>query len=174
MKTASIGIDFGTTNSSIALAKSSGDVQLASFSELVAPTDSYRSLFDLEQQKEQGITTLKSWSGPAGIDHYLSSDGNGRLMQSLNSFLSSRSLQTTEVFGRRHTLVSLIARMLRDLRQEAEKQFNVKINAAVVGRPVQFVGAENANDNKYADNRLRDAFREAGFEALECELEPVA
>jgi hypothetical chaperone protein len=128
----------------------------------------------LERAREGGANALKSWSGPAGIEHYLSSDGNGRLMQSLKSFLSSRTLQTTEVFGRRHTLISLIARILRDLRQQAEDQFEVRINSAVVGRPVQFVAAENEDDNQYAENRLREAFREAGYESVEFELEPVA
>jgi hypothetical chaperone protein len=174
MNTATIGIDFGTTNSSIALAKSSGEVELAHFSELGISTDSYRSLLYLEQLKERGVNTLKSWSGPDGMEHYLSGEGNGRLMQSLKSFLSSRSLQTTEVFGRRHTLVSLIARILQDLRQNAEAQFGLKINAAVVGRPVQFVAAENEDDNKYAENRLAEALRAAGFESVEFELEPVA
>ena len=95
-------------------------------------------------------------------------------MQSLKSFLSSRSLQTTEVFGQRHTLISLIAKILRDLRQQTEDQFDIKTNSAVVGRPVQFVAAETEDDNKYAENRLREAFREAGYESVEFELEPVA
>jgi hypothetical chaperone protein len=169
-----IGIDFGTTNSSIAFVKNSEEVELAHFSEMGMPTDSYRSLLYLEQVKEQGINTLHSWSGPIGIEHYLSADGNGRLMQSLKSFLSSRSLQTTELFGRRHTLITLIARILRDLRKAAEDQFGVKINAAVVGRPVRFVAAENEDDNDYAENRLREAFLAAGFASVEFELEPVA
>ncbi len=174
MTTAIIGIDFGTTNSSIALAQSSAEVQFAHFSELGSNTDSYRSLLYLEQVRERGLNALKSWSGPAGIEHYLSADGNGRLMQSLKSFLSSRSLHTTEVFGRRLTLVSLIARILRDLREQAEVQFGVKVTAAVVGRPVQFVGAETEQDNQFAESRLREAFREAGFESVEFEFEPVA
>jgi hypothetical chaperone protein len=44
MKRAAIGIDFGTTNSSIAFANTSGDVRLAHFSDIGAATDSYRSL----------------------------------------------------------------------------------------------------------------------------------
>ncbi len=174
MRSATIGIDFGTTNSSIALANGSAKVELARFSELGLPTNSYRSLLYMEQVKEGGVNMLKSWSGPEGIERYLSAEGNGRLMQSLKSFLSSRSLQGTEVLGRRHTLVSLIARMLRDLREKAEDQFGIEIKTAVVGRPVQFVGAENEDDNKYAEHRLREAFREAGYEAVEFELEPVA
>lgn len=174
MKTAVIGIDFGTTNSSVAFANASGNVELAHFSDLGTLTDSYRSLLYLERVREGGVNALKSWSGPAGIEHYLSGDGDGRLMQSLKSFLSSRSLQTTDVFGRRHTLISLIARILRDLREQAENQFGIKIHAAVAGRPVTFVGAENEDDNHYAENRLREAFREAGYESVEFELEPVA
>ena len=173
MKSATIGFDFGTTNSSIAWATDAG-VELAHFSDLGTATDSYRSLLYLEQIKERGVNTLKSWSGPAGIEHYLAGDGNGRLMQSLKSFLSSRSLQTTEVFGRKYTLISLIARILQDLRERAEEQFGVKINAAVVGRPVQFVGAETEDDNKYAERRLAEAMHAAGFESVEFELEPVA
>jgi hypothetical chaperone protein len=174
MKTATIGIDFGTTNSSIALADSSGEIELAHFSELGTPTDSYRSLLYLEQTKEDGVNRLRSWSGPEGIEHYLSAEGNGRLMQSLKSFLSSRSLQATEVFGRRHSLISLIARILQDLREKAEDQFGLRINAAVVGRPVQFVAAESEDDNKYAEMRLTEALRSAGYESVEFELEPVA
>ncbi|MGA8272572.1 MAG: Hsp70 family protein, partial [Candidatus Sulfotelmatobacter sp.] len=157
-----------------ALVNASGQVELGRFSELGTPTDSYRSLLYLERVREGGVNALKSWSGPAGIEHYLSGDGNGRLMQSLKSFLSSRSLQTTDVFGRRHTLISLIARILRDLREQAENRFGIKIDTAIAGRPVTFVGAENEDDNQYAETRLREAFREAGYESVEFELEPVA
>src|ERR1700678_208933 len=169
-----LGIDFGTTNSSIALADSSDQVQLARFPYLGSLTDSYRSLLYLQQVKEGGVNTLKSWTGPEGIEQYLSADTKGRLIQSLKSFLSSRTLQGTEVFGRRYTLEDLIARMLRDLREKAEQQFGIKIRSAVVGRPVHFVGAENQEDDGYAEGRLRSAFELAGYESVEFEMEPVA
>jgi hypothetical chaperone protein len=174
MNSKSIGIDFGTTNSSIALAKKSGEVELAQFPYMGELVDSYRSLLYLERVKEGGVNTVKSWSGPEGIEHYLSADPKGRLMQSLKSFLSSRSLLSTEVFGRRYTLEELIARILRDLRQKAEHRFGIRITSAVVGRPVQFAGAERDEDNRYAERRLREAFHAAGFESVEFELEPVA
>jgi hypothetical chaperone protein len=72
------------------------------------------------------------------------------------------------------TLEELIARILRDLREKAEIQFGSAIDSAVVGRPVRFVGAENDVDNTFAEDRLRLAFRAAGFEFVEFELEPVA
>jgi len=169
-----IGIDFGTTNSSIALARASGEVELTSFPFMGAVTDSYRSLLYLEQAKEAGRDTLKSWTGPAGIERYLEAENKGRLIQSLKSFLSSRTLKTTEVFGRRRTLEELIARILTDLRLAAEHQFGVAIDGAVVGRPVRFVGAENDDDNQYAADRLKEAFRLSGFKKVAFEMEPVA
>lgn len=169
-----IGIDFGTTNSSIASADSSGEVQLGKYPYLGSLTDAYRSLLYLEQAKEGGRNTLKSWTGPEAIERYLSADTKGRLIQSLKSFLSSRTLHGTEVFGRRYTLEDLIARILRDLRTKAEHQFGIKIKSAVVGRPVHFVGAEKPEDDIYAEGRLRLAFESAGYESVEFELEPIA
>ena len=169
-----IGIDFGTTNSSIACANGSGEVQLAQFPYLGSLTDAYRSLLYLHQAKEGGVNTLKSWTGPEGIEQYLAADTKGRLIQSLKSFLSNRNLRSTEVFGRRYTLEDLIAKILTDLRKQAELQFGVNINSAVVGRPVHFVGAENQEDDIYAESRLRSAFELAGFESVQFEMEPIA
>jgi len=170
----SIGIDFGTTNSSIAFARESGEVSLAAYPFMGALTDSYRSLLYLEHAKEAGRETLKSWSGPAGIERYLQAENKGRLIQSLKSFLSSHTLKATEVFGRRRTLEELIARILRDLKASAEQQFGIAVHSAVVGRPVRFVGAESEDDNRYSEDRLREAFRLAGFETVAFEMEPVA
>jgi hypothetical chaperone protein len=169
-----VGIDFGTTNSSIACANNSDEVRLAKFPYLGELTDSYRSLLYLQQVKEGGVNTLKSWTGPEGIEHYLSADAKGRLIQSLKSFLTSRTLQGTEVFGRRYTLEDLIARILRDLREKAEQQFGMDIRSAVVGRPVHFSGAEKEEDDSFAEGRLRSAFESAGYESVEFEMEPVA
>jgi hypothetical chaperone protein len=168
-----VGLDFGTTNSSIAIADKAGEVGLARFTHSGGTTESFRSLLYLERHREGGRTTIKSWSGPRGIDQYLNADDKGRLMQSLKSFLSSRSLTTTEVFGRRFELEALIARMLRDIRTEAEVQFGIKIRAAVVGRPVRFVGAESMADDSFAVERLERALHVAGFEEVSFELEPV-
>jgi len=169
-----IGVDFGTTNSSIACADLSGEVQLAKFPYLGSLTDSYRSLLYLQQTKVGGANTLKSWTGPEGIEQYLAADVKGRLIQSLKSFLSSRNLHSTEVFGRRHTIEDLIARILRDLREKAEHQFGIRIRSAIVGRPVHFVGAEKHEDDDYAEGRLRSAFELAGYESVGFEMEPVA
>ena len=170
-----LGIDFGTTNSSVARVCGSGEVELARFPSGEEMTDAYRSLLYLEQIAEGTRKTVKSWTGPEGIERYLEADeARGRLIQSLKSFLTSRSLQSTDVFGRRIRLEELIARILRDLREKAGRQFGMEIRSAVVGRPVHFVGAEDEAGDDFAEARLREAFRIAGFESVQFEMEPVA
>jgi hypothetical chaperone protein len=171
----SIGIDFGTTNSTVARLDSSGQVQLASFSFLGEIIPSYRSVLYFEQhQAPSGIRRAHGWTGPEAIEHYLNADEKGRLIQSLKSHLPSRSLTGTEVFGRRHRIEDLVARILTDLRKHAEKQFGHPIRKATVGRPVRFVGAETEADDDYAVERLREAFTIAGFEHVDFEMEPLA
>jgi hypothetical chaperone protein len=174
MTSGAVGIDFGTTNSSIARLVDSSTVELARFPLLGGTTESYRSLLYLENVRQEGKNRLVSWTGPAAIEQYLSRQTAGRLIQSLKSFLTSRTLQTTEVFGRRVAIEDLIARILRDLREKAEQQFGVPITAAVAGRPVRFVGAETEEDNSYAEGRLRKAYHLAGFQEIQFEMEPVA
>lgn len=169
-----LGIDFGTTNSSIARANSQGDVELLEFPAAGGLTAAYRSLLYLEQTKTRTRSQLHSWSGPEGIERYLAAEPKGRLIQSLKSYLSSRSLTGTEVFGRQQLLEDLVARILADLRQHAERAFACSITTATVGRPVHFVGAETVAEDEFALDRLRLAFTKAGFRHVEFEFEPVA
>ena len=83
MNALALGIDFGTTNSSIARANASGKVDLAQFPASAGVVESYRSLLYLDRVLEKGVTRIKSWSGPAAIDEYLAADTKGRLVQSM-------------------------------------------------------------------------------------------
>lgn len=169
------GLDFGTTNSSLAVARAGeNEVHLASFASPGGLTESFRSLLYLERIREAGRSTIKSWSGPEGIEKYLHSEDKGRLIQSLKSFLASRSLLTTEIFGRRFRLEELVANVLRDIRVKAEAQFGHPVRDVVVGRPVRFVGSESEEDDDYALGRLSAALNKAGFEEIVFEYEPVA
>jgi hypothetical chaperone protein len=169
-----IGIDFGTTNSSVARASGSGTVDLLTFPTATTPTPSFRSILYLEHLKQATRTTTQSFTGPQAIERYLAAENPGRLIQSLKSWLPSRSLTGTEVFGRRYTLEDLISRILTDLRRAAEARFGNEIRHAVVGRPVRFVGADTPEDETFALTRLTEAFHLAGFEQVTFELEPVA
>ena len=175
IREAALGFDFGTTNSSLALLTPDSGLQLASFPSLAGPLQSFRSVLYLEQARTgNGPRKTHALTGPAAIEHYLQADEKGRLIQSLKSHLSSRSLTGTEVFGRRYKLEDLIAHILADLRKHAEAQFNRPIRYAMVGRPVRFVGADTSEDDDFAVSRLRQAFTAAGFEHVDFEMEPVA
>ncbi len=169
----SFGLDFGTTNSSIAWLGPDGVPQLASFPSLGGSTESYRSLLYLEMEKLAGRSTIKSFSGPAGMEHYLAAESKGRLIQSLKSFLASKTFVSTEVFNKSFTLEELIAAILRDIRIEAEKLSGAKIGSVVLGRPVRFVSSSSKEDDEFALRRLRDALKLAGFGRVVFELEPM-
>ena len=173
MTSAGFGLDFGTTNSSIAVAYPDGRKQLVRFPTAAYFTEAYRSLIYLERVRQGGRSMLKSWTGPQGIEQYLQAEEKGRLIQSLKSFLSSRGLRGTEIFGRQVALEELIAKILRDIRAEAEHQLKVRLRSVVVGRPVRFIGAESESDDSFAVTRLEQALGLAGFEKVRFELEPM-
>jgi hypothetical chaperone protein len=169
-----IGIDFGTTNSTVGRAVGSAEVELVRFPTLAGETFSFRSILYLQQAKHGGRMQTHAWTGPAAIENYLAAENKGRLIQSLKSYLTDRSLTGTAIFGRHYTVEDLISRILTDLRRQAELQFKTPVAYAVVGRPVSFVGAETKEDNAFAVERLRKAFAAAGFEHVDFEMEPVA
>src|SRR5262249_4112135 len=64
--------------------------------------------------------------------------------------------------------------LLRDLRREAEAQLGDLGRRVLVGRPVVFAGAESAEDEELAIDRLTQAVKSAGFDEVRFEREPVA
>jgi hypothetical chaperone protein len=171
----SFGIDFGTTNSAVAMLQPGKGVQLAQFSFRGEVVPACRSVLYFEQWKgASGQRRVHGYSGPGAIERYLDAEEKGRLIQSLKSHLSSRALTGTEIFGRRHKLEELVTRIVSDLRKQAEEQFNQPIQRVTVGRPVRFVGAESEEEDDFAVSRLREAFLAAGFEDVQFEMEPVA
>ena len=110
-----IGIDFGTTNSSIAVARDEHTVETVRFRTGTGTTETYRSVIYFEP-KTPGV------SGPNAIERYLAADEKGRLIQSLKSFLASRLFNGTSIYGRQFSVEDLITIMLRDLRVQAEEQ----------------------------------------------------
>ena len=168
-----VGIDFGTTNSTVARASGKSQVELVAF-----PTVRARlfPFFPSSTCSRSSTLVLQNatWTGPAAIEHYLAAESKGRLIQSLKSYLSDRTLNGTAVFGRHYTLEDLISRILADLRRHAERHFHTPVAYAMVGRPVRFVGAETQEDETFALARLRQAFTDAGFERVDFEMEPIA
>lgn len=176
---ARIGIDFGTTNSSIGFVQN-GAVQLVRFqSPGGGESASSRSLLYLQRQMMKPGKPVSAWTGAAGIEHYLQTDSfddafQGRLIQSLKSHLSARNLTGTEIFGRQYQFEDLVARLLRDLRLRASDSLGFEVTHALSGRPVMFVGADSEADNDFAVGRLRAAYEQAGFTDVQFAMEPVA
>jgi hypothetical chaperone protein len=173
-----VGIDFGTTNSSIALAHN-GQVRMVPFLSAAGETFSSRSLLYLQRQVHVARKPVAVWTGSEGIEKYLDHDSfsdevQGRLIQSLKSYLSARNLTGTEIFGRQYRFHELVARILADLRQRASEWLGFDVKQAVAGRPVMFVGAESEEDNAFALDRLRQAYLQAGFTHVTFAMEPVA
>ena len=169
-----IGFDFGTTNSSVAQSDASGRVSLAVFETSGGVTEAYRSLLYLKRIEEAGRKILKSWSGPFGIEQYLASDDEkGRLVQSLKSFLASRGLQTTEVFGKTCAARGVGRKNFARRTHVGGEGVRSSDPDGGCGRPVRFVGAQTDEDDEYAITRLIHALHKADFENVRFEFEPI-
>jgi hypothetical chaperone protein len=169
-----IGLDFGTTNSAIAIATTNGTAQLAHFSEGEQQTTMFRSLLYFDPENLEPTGKPRAVGGPNAIAHYLHAETRGRLIQSLKSHLGSPLFKHTVIFNSTFTLEELIAILIRMLKTAAETQFGSIGDRVVVGRPAHFSGTETDEEDTAALERLRAAIERGGFSHVEFELEPVA
>ncbi|HEU4613429.1 MAG TPA: Hsp70 family protein, partial [Kofleriaceae bacterium] len=154
-----VGIDFGTTNSAIAIANERGEVQLVP----LQGASTWRTVLYFEPG---GALS----AGAPAIARYLETEGEGRLVQSIKSHLASASFSSTNVLGRRWQLDDMIAAFVRQLRAAAPFDLGQR---CVIGRPVRYWGAEADADDARAVARMKDALAKAGFSEVVFEYEPV-
>ncbi len=154
-----VGIDFGTTNSAIAVADERGAVNLVP----LAGASYWRTVLYFEPGG-------KLTAGAPAIARYIETSGEGRLVQSIKSHLASATFSRTHIFGRSWQLDDMIAAYLRQLRAAAPFDLG---NRCVVGRPVRYWGAETEADDERAVSRMREALAKAGFTEAVFEYEPV-
>ena len=164
------GLDFGTTNSALALARTDRAVELARF----GAASTFRSILYFEEDETSKSGNLRVVAGPDAIQSYLHARMPGRLIQSTKSYLASRLFSQTQIFNQTFSLEDLIGILLRYLRKSAAPQFGDLGAKLVVGRPVHFSGTKNQADDDFAVERLRKAFANAGFDAVQFLPEPVA
>lgn len=169
-----IGLDFGTTNSAIAIATTQGTAQLAHFVDGARQTTMFRSLLYFDPEHLEPTGKPRAVGGPDAIAHYLQAETRGRLIQSLKSHLGSPNFKHTVIFNSTFTLEELIAILIRMLRTAAEAQFGPLGDRVIVGRPAHFSGTETDEQDAAALERLRTAIEQGGFPHVEFELEPVA
>ena len=165
------GLDFGTTNSALALAHGDRAVEVARFG---AGSTTFRSILYFEQDEASKSGKLRVSAGSDAIQGYLNAHAPGRLIQSTKSYLASRLFNQTQIFTQTFSLEELIGILLRYLRKSAENQFGDLGGKLVVGRPVHFSGAKDSKNDDFAVARLRKAFGNAGFDEVHFLPEPVA
>ena len=175
-----LGLDFGTTNSAIALAERGGAARLATFALDGRQTATFRSVLYFSPERAAYGQTPSALAGPEALMAYREAGGEagGRFMQSLKSFLASRLFDGTYVFGWKFTLERLVAAMLGRLRAAAITQLGAAGDAVLIGRPVHFVvdaaGDVDPERDATALTRLTRAAELAGFGRVDFAYEPVA
>lgn len=160
-----IGIDFGTTNSVVALRHEDGTTSVLRHGPGLA--DVFRTLLCFWSEEERGRQVFHQAAGPAAIEAYLEDPLDSRLIMSMKTYLAQRSFTETRIFGRIFTLEALIATFLRILLADAPQAPRI-----VVGRPVRFAG--ELADDLFGVDRLRAACAEAGLPKVSLMLEPEA
>jgi len=165
-----IGVDFGTTNSVVALAGADGTTRTIRYALGAAELDVIRSVLCFWNDAVKGSVALRHAVGAAAIEAWLDDPLESRLMMSLKSYLGQRSFTETRVFGRSFTLEDLIALFLRGiLPKHAEQPAGTVL---VAGRPVAFAG--DMADDDLGERRLRAAYATAGWTGIRTALEPEA
>jgi hypothetical chaperone protein len=168
-----LGVDFGTTNSAIAMVAGSS-ARLAEFSTTAGTTHTFPSVLYFERRREDALTRITSAAGPAAIEQYLAAEEKGRLIQSLKSYLADRRFDGTAVYSQRYTLQDMIALIVQHLLVEASATFKQMPARVVAGRPVHFSNALDEADDTFALARLHEALEQSGFQEIVFEYEPVA
>lgn len=164
LRDATLGIDFGTSNSAMAVRQGDGQARLLALegSATALPTALF---FNTEDHHTH--------FGRDAMEQYLAGT-EGRLMRSLKSLLGSSLLQDTTVVH--HTAVSyqdIIAIFLSMLAQQAEQTLGGMPGRVLLGRPVHFVDGNPERDQQ-AEDALRRAAHDAGLGEVVFQLEPIA
>ena len=162
-------IDFGTSNSAIAIPSADG-MRLVELEpgHVTMPTAVF---YFTDGPEHDGPPRA---FGRAAQAAYV--DGlDGRLMRSMKSILgSSLADQTTDVGGGRGVkYLDIIAGYLRHLKRLAEQAAGQPLHRVVLGRPVYFVDDDPARD-ALAQATLEAAARSIGFDEVHFQFEPLA
>ena len=172
-----IGVDFGTTNTVVSLCDDAGATRTLVYPLAQgpqSPSSTFRTILCYVNDEGDDLsTTTRVFRGPAAIEAFLRHGEDARLIQSVKTFLASRSFSKSTIHGREYTLEQIIADFLRGLVEAAQWPGGVAnlSGGVTVGRPVKFAGGD---DDELAESRLRAAFAAAGFANIRFGLEPEA
>jgi hypothetical chaperone protein len=162
-----VGIDFGTSNTAAAVPGPSPDEPARVLS--VDPTGDEARLLRSVLFFPEGVN--ETLVGGEAIARYLE-EGEGRFLQSVKSFLPSKTFTRTEIRRRSYGLEELVAVLLRALKARIEAETGGDIASVVLGRPALF--HEEAEQDAKAQERLRQAALLADFPEPRFVIEPIA
>ena len=164
LKDTTLGIDFGTSNSAMAVRSGTGPARMIAL-EGGAHTLPTALFFNAED--------VRTHFGRDAVGHYLAGI-EGRLMRSLKSLLGSALLQDkTAVHGKLVSYQDIIGLFLGMLAQKAVDTLGGMPARVVLGRPVHFVDGD-ADRDQQAEEALRLAALGAGFANVSFQFEPIA
>ncbi|HLX03170.1 MAG TPA: Hsp70 family protein [Trinickia sp.] len=157
-------IDFGTSNSAVAL-PAGGGVRLAPVEGAYTTLPTSVFFNTDEHTREYGRAALEAY-----IDGF-----DGRLMRSMKSILGSALAETTTDLGDGSAIkyTDIIAIFVDHLKRKAEAFAGAPIARAVLGRPVFFVDDDPRAD-ALAQKQLEAAARSVGFTEIHFQYEPIA
>lgn len=172
----SLGLDFGTTNTVVALPSATEDGATAArpliFDHRDQRLSAFRSVLCFWRDESLPKAPIEVEAGPWAIDHFIENPGDCRFLQSLKSFAASELFSETRIYGRRYSFEDLLAAFLDLVRERAGDQMARLPPRLVVGRPVEFAGSKpNA---RLALSRYRAALAACGAEDVRFVYEPVA
>lgn len=161
----SIGIDFGTTNSVVALGSPGGDASMVDFAAPDGSASIFRSaLCFWEDHAVPGGIAREA--GPWAIAEFLEYPQGSRFLQSFKSVAASRAFEHATIFEKRLRFEELGAIFLDRLRAHAGEALKALPPRVIVGRPVRYAGQR-------PDSALARQRYELMFAALEREVHYV-
>ena len=168
-----IGVDFGTSNSVVAIAEpTSREPARVAGHGPGRDEASFRSLLCLWPDEDGPPGTVRVAAGPDAIEAFRTYGAESRLIQSVKSFIASASFESTVMLGQRYTIVDLVTLLLHGLRHSTERSLGALGRAAWCGRPVRFAGQHA--DEALALERLTQAYARIGFDSVTFIPEPQA
>jgi len=161
----SIGIDFGTTNSVVALGSPGGDAPTVDFAAPDGSASIFRSaLCFWEDHAVPGGIAREA--GPWAIAEFLEYPQGSRFLQSFKSVAASRAFEHATIFEKRLRFEEFGAIFLNRLRAHAGEALKALPPRVIVGRPVRYAGQR-------PDSALARQRYDLMFAALEREVHYV-
>lgn len=140
VRPATLGLDFGTTNTVVALANGRGDSHLIEFSHEGACDAVFRTALCFWEE-ESGWNGIAHEAGPWAISEFLQSPLDSRFVQSFKSVVASPTFERAQIYGQPFRFEDLGQKFLQKLVTHAEGRLDDRPRRIIVGRPVEYAGA---------------------------------